>query len=394
MSTSRGRPRVALVTYSTKPRGGVVHTLHLAEALQALGQPVHVFALGEPGQGFYRALDVPHTIVPAPPWAPTLEERVWRNVDTLAEALMGAAAGFDLLHVQDCIAARAATRVREAGLPVRVVRTVHHVDDFTTPALVECQRRSIVDPDRVLVVSRYWRRLLRHEYGVEAEVVTNGVDARRFAREGDRSRPRLRRGLGLDGGFLFLTVGGIEPRKNSLTLIEALAMVRARLDLPLRLAVVGGHSFQDHAAYREMVLDRARGLGLRVDGAGGDVVLPGTVPDAQLPAWYHAADAFVFPSTREGWGLAILEAMASSLPVIASDIPVFREYLEHGRGVLLVPPEDREALASAMADLVTDPGLRAKLGGQGPAVAAAYSWERCGRQHIAFYRRLLGDPGD
>src|SRR5579884_4248053 len=160
------------------PPGGVVHTLHLAEALQALGQPVHVFALGEPGQGFYRALDVPHTIVPAPPWAPTLEERVWRNVDTLAEALMGAAAGFDLLHVQDCIAARAATRVREAGLPVRVVRTVHHVDDFTTPALVECQRRSIVDPDRVLVVSRYWRRLLRHEYGVEAEVVTNGVDAR------------------------------------------------------------------------------------------------------------------------------------------------------------------------------------------------------------------------
>ncbi|HLH70852.1 MAG TPA: MSMEG_0565 family glycosyltransferase [Candidatus Dormibacteraeota bacterium] len=388
MSPSRRPPRVALVTYSTKPRGGVVHTLHLAGALQALGQPVHVFALGDPGQGFYRPLEVPHTVVPAPPWAPTLEERVWRNVDALAEALSRVAGDFDLLHVQDCIAARAAVRVREAGLPVRVVRTVHHVDDFTTPALVECQRRSIVDPDHVLVVSEYWRRLLRDEYGVEAEVVTNGVDARRFARE-DGSRPRMRRRLGVEGGFLFLTVGGIEPRKNSLALIEALALARARLQLPLRLAVVGGHSFQDHAAYREMVLDRARGLGLQVGHEEGDVLMAGTVPDAQLPAWYHAADAFVFPSTREGWGLAVLEAMASSLPVIASDIPVFREYLEPGRGVLLVPPEDREALAAAMASLVTDPRLLAELGRQGPEVAARYSWERCGQEHVRFYRRLL-----
>ncbi|HZV52975.1 MAG TPA: MSMEG_0565 family glycosyltransferase [Candidatus Dormibacteraeota bacterium] len=382
-------PRVALVTYSTKPRGGVVHTLHLAEALQALGQPVHVFALGDPGQGFYRSSGVPHTVVPAPPWAPTLEERVWRNVDALTEALEGAARDFDLLHVQDCIAARAAVRVRDAGLPVKVVRTVHHVDDFTTPALIECQRRSIVDPDRVLVVSDYWRRLLRREYGVEAEVVTNGVDARRFARADGRARARLRGRLGLGDGFLYLTVGGIEPRKNSLALIEALAMVRARLRPSPRLAVVGGHSFQDHAAYREMVLDRARELGLRVSGADGDVLLPGTVPDAQLPAWYHAADAFVFPSVREGWGLAVLEAMAAGLPVIASDIPVFREYLEPGRGVLLVPPEDRDALASTMARLATDPELRASLARQGPEVAAAYRWERCGRQHLALYRRLL-----
>jgi glycosyltransferase-like protein len=379
---------VALITYSTKPRGGVVHTLHLAEALQALGQPVHVFALGDPSQGFYRRLKVPHTIVPAPPWAPTLEERVWRNIDALAEALARAAGDFDLLHVQDCIAARAAVRVREAGLPVWVVRTVHHVDDFTTPALIECQRRSIVDPDRVLVVSEYWRRRLRDEYGVEAEVVTNGVDAPRFAHR-DGSRPRLRQRLGIREGFLFLTVGGIEPRKNSLALIEALAIARARLQRPPRLAVVGGHSFQDHAAYREMVLDRARELGLRVGPAGDDVLLAGTVPDTQLPAWYHAADAFVFPSTVEGWGLAVLEAMASSLPVIASDIPVFREYLVPGRGVLLVPPEDHEALAAAMVDLVTNPELQAELGRQGPAVAAKYSWERCGRQHVLFYRRLM-----
>src|SRR5919201_5145886 len=74
---SRAVPEVALITYSTKPRGGVVHTLCLAEALRALGQPVHLFAMGDPTQGFYRPTEAPYTIIPAPAPADTLEERVW-----------------------------------------------------------------------------------------------------------------------------------------------------------------------------------------------------------------------------------------------------------------------------------------------------------------------------
>lgn len=380
--------RVALVTYSTKPRGGVVHTVQVAEALHRLGQPVHVFGLGDPEQGFYRRLQVPFSIVPAPPAAPTLEGRVARNIEALAGALADAAGDFDLIHAQDCIAARAAVQVREAGAGLAVVRTVHHVDDFTTPALVDCQRRSIVEPDRVLVVSRYWRRLLQREYGVEAEVVTNGVEAQRFA-QGQAAGRRLRRSLGVDGEFLFLTVGGIEPRKNSGALVEALGRLRDRLARPPRLAVVGGHSFQDHSLYREKVLARAAELGLRVGAAAGDLLMPGTVPDPELPAWYHAADAFVFPSVKEGWGLALLEALAAGLPVVASDIPVFREFLAP-QEALLVPPHDAEALAAAMASLITDPQLRRRLASQGPKVAARHSWERCAQQHLAFYRSLGG----
>ena len=95
------------------------------------------------------------------------------------------------------------------------------------------------------------------------------------------------------------------------------------------LAVVGGHSFQDYRAYRDRVLASLPGLGLRLDD---DVVLLGTVPDAELPAWYAAADVLAFPSTKEGWGLAVLEAMSAGLPVVASDLPVFREYLHPGPG--------------------------------------------------------------
>ena len=84
---------VALVTYSVKPRGGVVHTLALAEALCQGGYPVRVIALGDPAAGFFRPVTAPFTIVPAPPRLPTLDERVFASVDALAEGLGALAAG-------------------------------------------------------------------------------------------------------------------------------------------------------------------------------------------------------------------------------------------------------------------------------------------------------------
>ena len=78
---------IALVTYSTKPRGGVVHTLSLAEALLRAGVRVHVVTLGQPGTGFFRPTAVPFTVVPAPPRGETLEERVFASVDALEGGL-------------------------------------------------------------------------------------------------------------------------------------------------------------------------------------------------------------------------------------------------------------------------------------------------------------------
>ena len=137
---------VGLVTYSVKPRGGVVHTLALAEALHAAGYPVRVIALGDPAAGFFRPVAAPFTIIEAPPSLPTLEERVFANVDALAAGLGDLVADLPILHTQDCISARAAARVRDAaaGPPPVVVRTVHHVDDFTSPSLIDCQRQAIV----------------------------------------------------------------------------------------------------------------------------------------------------------------------------------------------------------------------------------------------------------
>jgi glycosyltransferase-like protein len=376
--------RVAMLTYSTKPRGGVVHALHLAENLHELGHQVHVFALGDPGAGFFRPLRAPHTILPGPGRDGSLEERVAASTETLVAGLRARLRGrFDLVHAQDCIDGRAGVAVAAPeGLPV--IRTVHHVDDFVSETLVSCQRHSILDPDHLLVVSRDWQRRLREEFGVDAEVVTNGVDGPRFARPSSADGSDLRARIGAEGRFLFLTVGGIEPRKGSLELVEALARARAVVSPPPVLAVVGGHSFQDHGPYRRRVLDRAAELGVPV---GEAIVLLGTVPEEELPRWYHTADAFVFPSRKEGWGLALLEALAAGLATVTTDIPVFREFLGE-QDALLVPAGDAGALGDVMVRMASDPELRDRLGGRGPRVAGRFTWRRCAEQHAAIYRRV------
>jgi glycosyltransferase-like protein len=379
--------RVGLVTYSTKPRGGVVHLLALAEALAKRAFPAEIIALGDEKVGFYRPVDVPCSFIAPPEPAPELEARVFAAIDALEAGLAGLARALPpVLHVQDCIAARAAVRVRDAGAPVRVVRTVHHVDDFTTPALVECQRRSILDPDRVLVVSRTWQQRLADEYGVKADAVTNGVDVDRFAAApAPGVTATLRARAGAEGRFLILTVGGIEPRKGTDQLFRALSRLRRRWVRPPVLAIIGGHSFHDHTPYRDRVITSMADLDLEF---GRDVALLGTVPDDEMAAWYHAADAFAFPSVSEGFGLVVLEAMAAGLPVVLTRLPVFGEYVRFGEDALAVDPGDDAGLADALEAVAHDGEVRAMLSHRGREVAARFGWDTTALQHIAIYDEL------
>lgn len=379
-------PQVALVTYSTRPRGGVVHTLAVAEALQRRGRDVRVVALGDPTAGFFRKTTVPHTVIPVPEATGDLEEKVFASIDLLAKGLAALGDRYDVVHAQDCVSARAAARVRDAGAPIQVVRTVHHVDDFTTAALIDCQRKAILEPDHVIVVSRQWQNILRDEYGVAASLIHNGVDAARFAPIDDAERHRLRERLGADGRFLLLSVGGIEPRKGTTFLFQALAELKRTVRPSPVLAVIGGHSFRDYAAYREKAIDALPGLGLEL---GRDVLLLGTVDDHDLPRWYRAADAFAFPSTKEGWGLAVLEAMSADLPVVASDLPVFREYLVDGENALLPRVGDAHDLATALRRVIEDGKLRDRLRTNARPLLDRFTWDAAAARHEDLYHRIL-----
>lgn len=403
-SAPAAEPRIALVTYSVKPRGGVVHTLELAEALAATGADVTVVAMGRPDQGFYRTVDVPVEIIAAPEWAPTLDARVFSWIDALAQGLTALADRFDIVHTQDCISARAACRVRderhrEGHIPFHVVRTVHHVDAFTTPALINCQIAAILEPDTVLVVSERWRRRLAEQHPVEPHLVPNGVRSERFAVPiTTERRTELRRSIGAQDRFVFLTIGGIEPRKGSEHLVAALSRLTTEADIdrassPRRpmLAVIGGHSFQDYEEYRTRVIGSFEELGLVPDV---DIVLLGTLADAEVVEWLHAADAFAFPSIEEGWGLVVLEAMSAGLPVVASDIEVFHEFLTHEVDALLTEAANPDSLAAGMRRLMDEPDTRARLVHNGLDLVTRYSWATTADRHRDLYRAISASLHD
>jgi glycosyltransferase-like protein len=386
VSTARtDEPRVALVTYSAKARGGVVHTLSLADAMADRKMPVRIVALANPDQTFFRPVRAPYSFVPASPPADTLEKRVFASIDDLEAGLTKIADEVDILHTQDCISARAAARVRDAGAAVQVVRTVHHVDDFTTAALIDCQRKAIEEPDRLVVVSEDWRNRLRTDYGVDAVVIHNGVESERFGPIPAERRAALRQSAGVADRFVFLSVGGIEPRKGSVFLVQAMAMLAHEPDRRPVLVIVGGHSFQDYTRYRDEVLATLPDLGLEL---GRDVILAGSISDAELHEWYRSADALVFPSLKEGWGLAVLEAMAADLPVVSSDIAVLREYLTPDRTAVMTRAGDPESLAAGMRRLAGDRGLRKALVRGGRELIPAFSWQRAAEEHARLYAEM------
>ena len=382
------RLRVAMLTYSLRPRGGVVHALEISEALARRGHEVELIALGPPGEGFFRPPSVPSRIVRYDPIDAPFDERIMAMLaayrDGLAEPL--AQGRFDLIHSQDCLSANAALELRDAGVVPHVIRTVHHIDDFTSPSLVECQNRSILRPDALLCVSEPWVARLAGEFGAGAELVSNGVDTHRYrpARDvAERTADRAQFDLG--DRFTVLTIGGIEPRKGSLTLLEGFARLRALApELDPLLVVAGGATLFDYRHEVDRFAERVDELGLR-----DTVRVLGSLPDDQIESLYRAADAFAFPSTKEGFGLAALEALASGLPVVASALDEFTTYLSDGRSALLVPVGDGDALGAALVRLALSADTRARLRAEGLGVAADHTWDRAAIAHERAYGKLL-----
>jgi glycosyltransferase-like protein len=377
--------RLALLTYSTKPRGGVVHSLELAEALSRQGVDVHLFALGSPGTSFFRPTSVPFTLFPAVDQAQSLDEKVFASVASMAEGLAGLRDTFDLIHAQDCISGRAAMQVSRSGPVIPVIRTVHHVDDFTTQALIDCQRQAIVEPDRILVVSQTWQSTLQDDYGVPADIVPNGVRPERFPQISELQRTSLRESVGVTDGKLILAVGGVEPRKGSRELFQALGILKSR-GHQIHLAILGGHSFQDYEDYRQEAIGLLPSLGLEL---GRDVITVGTVDEQALGQWFRAADVLAYPSTKEGFGLVALEGLAADLPVVASSIPVFKEFLTDGVSALLPETGNPEAISDAIESILLSNDLRSRLIAGGQSVLADYTWEASAIKHCRIYREVL-----
>ena len=395
-SGAGGRPltgtglRVALLTYSTKPRGGVVHTLALAEALAATGCRVTVWALGRGGDDrFFRAVDpaVEVEVVPCPPIdGEDVGDRILRSIRLLASAFRPG--DYDIVHAQDCISANAAGPC---------VRTVHHLDNFTTPALAACHERALVEPYAHLCVSASVAAELTQGWGLHPTVIPNGVAARRFAAAAADTPPaaRSRAVMRERYGEYLLAVGGIEPRKGTLDLVEAYAL--ARLGRPeLQLVIAGGETLFDYRDYRVAFDRRCAELDVRP-------VLVGVVDDDELPALVAAAAAFGFFSTKEGFGLAAMEALAAGVPLVVRDLPVLREVFGGAARFASAPDTMAQQILRALAEPGAGPATAGtepaaagtepaaagtELAAAGRALAARHTWAGAAQAHLAFYARV------
>ncbi len=373
--------RIAFLLYSTKPRGGVMHTVYLAEALQALGHKVCIFALAKAGAEFCRPLQCEYRLIPALPAADDVEVLVKQRIQEFVDYFEQSSEVFDCYHAQDCISANALAILRDRQIIPHYLRTIHHIDDFNHPYLQDCQDRSIRLPDLCLCVSEYWQAQVEQHYQVKTARVTNGVDVQRFCAN-PAATAAIKQHLGLKGHPIYLTVGGIEPRKNSIAIAEAFAQVLERFP-DAQLVIAGGDTFFDVSPYRKQFFDAVQKLNISL---GQSLMIPGVVSADELPLLYRCADAFVFPSLKEGWGLVVLEAIASNLPVITSNQPPFTEFLTPEQALLL-DPYDVEAIAQAMIASV-QPSLSEPLKQKSQSVVSQYSWEASARLHIQCYRHL------
>jgi glycosyltransferase involved in cell wall biosynthesis len=229
---------------------------------------------------------------------------------------------------------------------------------------------------RVIAISQSTRQDLEGLLGTPAEkidVVPQGLGA--VHRAPALPEPETRARFGLGGRRVLLTLSAKRPHKNLLALIGALAQIP-----PERrpLLVAPGYPTWHEAQLRA----RAAELGI-----AGDVRLEGWVSEEQLEGLWALADAFVYPSLYEGFGLPVLEAMARGVPVACADASSLPEVA--GDAALLFDPRREEEIAAAIERLLGDPALVRGLCAKGAERARQFTWERTARLTLESYARAM-----
>ena len=173
----------------------------------------------------------------------------------------------------------------------------------------------------------------------------------------------------------FLYLGNIEPRKNLITLIQAFEKF-SKKNTDTMLVLAGGQTWLS-----EPIIKEIENLNLT-----NKIFLPGYVNEDELPLWYAAALAFVYPSKYEGFGLPVIESMAVGTPVVTSNISSLPEVA--GEAAILLPPDDTDAWAKAMTQLSEFPEKRAELRKLGIERSKKFSWKKCAKATFEVYENV------
>jgi glycosyltransferase involved in cell wall biosynthesis len=236
--------------------------------------------------------------------------------------------------------------------------------------------------DHIISVSRATKDDLVHILGIDPDRITvihHGLKPG-FKRTTDpHEMNRIQYKHHAQGNF-FLMVGTFEQRKNINHAIDAFARL-ARNDRNIKLILVGNQN-----AHQLKMRRLAESLGLE-----DQVIFPGFISDLELATLYSLATAFLFPSAAEGFGLPLLEAMATGCPMIASDLRVFREIA--GDAAVYIPTGDPSALADEMRKVLHDTAHRSELVRKSLAGALRFDWDHTAEETLRVYMRVLTRRG-
>ena len=375
--------KIGLVSpYDFASPGGVTdHVQHLARQLRRLGHGVRIFA---PSSRADIDLDTPHFYRIGSPIAIPVNDSVARitlsfhladRVATIVENER-----FDVLHFHEpLMPALPMTMLRMS--PTANVGTFHafarsnvgyhYGRPLLQPYLAHLHRGiAVSDPARDFV----------HQYFPDypLRVIPNGIDVEHY----NQGQPPIRHLRDDSVNVLFL--GRLEKRKGLGDLLRGYEFLRSRVPKS-RLIIVGDGPLRGRI---ESYISRHR---------LPDVVMAGFVPDRVKPRYYSSADIFCAPATgAESFGIVLLEAMASGLPIVATEIPGYMSVLEPGRDSLTVRPKGWAELGAALVILARDADLRHRMGAYGRRKAPQYSWDRVASQVLEVYdeaRESLAEAG-
>lgn len=282
-----------------------------------------------------------------------------------------------LLHVQ---------YTAPLNCPVPVVATVHDVSYIERPEYLPQGRamqlrltvgRTVQRAAAILTGSEFSKAGILRAYPrlAESKVIVAPCAAAPEFRPVSRSAAAIvvRECYGIAGPFI-LSVGDLRARKNHIGLIRAFArLVRAFPQFKHQLALVGKET-----SFARKVRDEARD-----SGVADRIRFLGYVPDSDLLQLYNACALFVFPSFYEGFGIPVLEAMACGRSVVCSNASALPEVADGA--AILVDPNSADQMARAMADLLLDSELRARMERLGLMRAAHFSWQKTARITLATF---------
>ncbi len=283
--------------------------------------------------------------------------------------------------------------VLPALVPCKSVVTIHDIIHLLYPDFLPNRlafyyahrmlRRALERSDRAIVVSQNTKIDLLEYFDIDGnkvEVVYNGVSERFRVPTEDRELDERLKLLDLKRPYLLFVGNPSKPHKNLDSVVRAYAEAREIADFDAPLVCVGAREGSDFK-----IQQRAQQLGI-----GDQVRLVGHVAAEVLPAIYQGASLFLYPTLYEGFGLPVVEAMASGVPVITSNTSALKEISEGYAH--LVSPLDVSEIARAIAHCMTDSEHRSSLARLGLRRARDFSWERTARRTLDVYMAALGEP--